>query len=211
MVDKIRVKFVALGDSLTAGFQPPDLFPSGREAFPYTRFLEIILKKELPKKGLSYIEVYFENAGMLGDTTRSMLERFDAHVVALEPDYVAVWGGINDLFMLKTPGEIQNNLAQLYCKALEADIGPIACTVTSVLSFNHILPRIMELNDLIKGYCTEHGVLMADLFAATSDKSGRLRETFSSDGIHLSNAGYQRVAHTLYYEAIEPILDGLEN
>lgn len=209
MVGRIRLKFVALGDSLTVGFQPPDMFLTGREAFPYTRFLEIILSRELPKKGLSHIEVYFENAGILGDTTRSMLDRFEAHVAALEPNYAIVWGGINDLFMPQMPENIISNLKQIYRRAIEAGIGPIACTVSSVLGYDLLVPRILELNDLIREYCAEHDVPVADLFAATSDGSGRLREAFSSDGVHLSQAGYQRVAYTLYHEVIERILDRL--
>jgi len=205
MVDRIR--FVALGDSLTVGFQPPSAFLPGKEEFPYTRFLEIILSRELPEKGLGHLEVSFGNVGMLGDTTRSMLERFDAHVAALEPDYVIVWGGINDLFGLKAPEEIHGNLRRIYGKALEAGIKSVACTLTSVQGFDALLPQIRELNDLITGHCGAHGIPVADLFAATSDESGRLREAFSSDGVHLNHAGYQRVAYTIYFEVIEPLLE----
>ncbi|KON30052.1 hypothetical protein AC482_04860 [miscellaneous Crenarchaeota group-15 archaeon DG-45] len=210
MADGFALKFVALGDSLTVGFQPPGIFLPGREAFPYTRFLDIILSGELPRKGLGRLRVSFRNAGMLGDTVRSMLERFDGHVAAEEPDYVIVWGGINDLFMLRDPESIAGDLKRIYGRALEAGIGPIACAVTSVIGPDDIIPRVMELNQLIRGHCNDHGVPLADLFAATSDESGRLRETFSSDGVHLSQAGYRRVAHTIYYEAIEPILNGLK-
>jgi len=210
MADGVGLKFVALGDSLTVGFQSPSMFLPGREEFPYTRFLDIILGRELSRKGLSRIQVSFGNAGMLGDTVRSMLGRFDSHVAAEEPDHVIVWGGINDLFMLRTPETIVGDLKQIYSRALEAGIGPIACTVTPVLGPDDLVSYILELNDMIRGYCIEHGVPLADLFAATSDESERLRETFSSDGVHLSQAGYQRVAFTLYYEVIEPILDGLK-
>lgn len=205
MVD--RISFVALGDSLTSGFQSPRTLLTGREEFPYTAFLEIILSREMSEKGLDHVDVSFINMGILGDTTRSMLERFDSHVAAHEPDYVIVLGGINDLYMFHSLESIINNLKQIYGKAREAGSEPIACTITSVLGYDQMIPRIMELNDMIKSYCTEHGILVADLFEATSDKQGKLRETFSSDGVHLSHAGYRKVAHTLYYEAIESILE----
>lgn len=213
MADKsarVRLKFVALGDSLTVGFQSPSMFLPGKEEFPYTRLLDIILSRELPRKGLDHIQVSFRNAGMLGDTVRSMLERFKMHVASEEPDYVIVWGGINDLFMLRTPENIAFDLKQIYSMALEVGIGPIACTVTPVSGPNELVSSILELNDMVREYCIEEGVPFADLFAATSDESKRLRETFSSDGVHLSHAGYQRVAYTLYYEVIESILDGLK-
>ncbi len=205
MID--RISFVALGDSLTTGFQSPRTFPPGRREFPYTAFLEIILCREMSDKGLDNVDVSFINRGMLGDTTRSILERFDSHVAAHEPDYVIVWGGINDLFMLQPLESIIRNLKQIYVKACETGSEPIACTVTSVLGFDQMIPRIIKLNDRIKGYCAEHRIIVADLFAATSDEEGKLRETFSSDGVHLSHAGYRKVANTLYYEAIESILE----
>ena len=205
MVDVIR--FVALGDSLTTGFQSPRTFLLGRDEFPYTGFLEIILSREMLEKGLDRVDVSFRNMGILGDTTQIMLERFDSHVAAHEPDYVIVWGGINDLFMFQSLENIFKNLKEIYGKAREAGSEPIACTITSVLGYDQMIPRIMELNDMIKSYCTEHGILVADLFAATSDEQGKLRETFSSDGVHLSHAGYRKVAYTLYYEAIESILE----
>ena len=48
---------------------------------------------------------------------------------------------------------------------------------------------------------------IADLFDATSDEKGKLRASFSSDGVHLNNAGYRKVAYTIYYDVIESILE----
>lgn len=208
MFDRVRLRFVALGDSLTVGFQSPDVFLPGREEFPYTSLLEVILSSELPKKNLSNVEVSFVNAGMMGDTTRGMLERFEAHVASEEPDYVLVWGGINDLYMLQPPEAVFGNLKRIYGRTREIGAEPIACTVTSVLGDEGMVTRIRELNELIKGHCEENGIPVADLFSATNDEAGRLRETFSSDGVHLSYAGYHRVAYAIYHQVIEPILDG---
>jgi lysophospholipase L1-like esterase len=206
---KLRLSFVALGDSLTVGFQPPSMYLPDMEEFPYTQFLETILFKELPKKGLDDVEVTFKNSGMNGDTTRGMLERLDAHVFSSKPDYVIVWGGINDLMMLRPPEEAFANLAKIYEKARDAGVRVIACTLTPIMNYNEVKRRIIELNDMIKRYCDPHGIPVADLFKATADNSGELREAFSSDGVHLSNAGYQRVANTIYYDVIEQILNGL--
>jgi len=209
MVDKLRLRFVALGDSLTVGFQPPGIYLPVMEEFPYTQFLETILFKEMPKKGLDNVEVTFKNAGMNGDTTRSMLERLDAHVLSARPDYVMVWGGINDMMMLRPPEEVFTNLAKIYEKAEDAGVRVIACTLTPIMYYNEVKLRIIELNDMIKKQCAQHGIPVADLFKATADDAGGLREAFSSDGVHLSYAGYQRVANTIYYDVIERILDGL--
>lgn len=208
MTRRIPLKFAALGDSLTVGFQPPGLYLPGREEFPYTSFLEAIVYRELHRKGLNHIEASFINLGVLGDTTRRMLQRLSSQVAPMRPDYVIVWGGINDLFSLEEPEEIYSNLRRIYEKALECDIKPIACTLTSVLGYDEFIPRIRRLNDLLRSHCRAHRIPIADLFSATSDDAGRLRETFSSDGVHLSQAGYMKVANTIYYEVLEKILEG---
>ena len=207
MARKNLIKIVALGDSLTFGFQAPSEFTEGSEEYPYNHFLEIILDRELPGKGLGDLEVSFINAGLLGDTTRGMLERFESHVASRNPDYVIIWGGINDLTTLSTPKKVFKNLERIYAKARERKIEPIACTLTPTLGLGEIQPRIIELNEMIRKHCKENGMSLADLYRATADESGTLRRSFSSDGIHLTNAGYQRVAYTIYSEALEKILD----
>lgn len=205
----MEIRFVALGDSLTVGFQAPSPFLPGSEEFPYTRFLEDIVRDRLQAKNLSSIEFSFINSGLLGDTTRTMLERFERHVASKNPDYVIVWGGINDLFMMKTPDSVFSNLVKIYSMSMESKIEPIACTLTPVLGYDEMLPKIGELNSMIRNYCRREKIRLADLFTALSDDHGKLRESFSSDGIHLSNAGYMKVAHVIYYEAIEGIIDEL--
>lgn len=198
--------FAALGDSLTVGFQPPRLYQPGRE-FPYTSFLEAIVYRELPRKGLGHLQVSFINLGVLGDTTRRMLQRFSSQVAPLRPDYVIVWGGINDLFSMVEPEDAYSNLRRIYRTAEECAVKPIACTLTSVLGYDEVIPRIVRLNNLLKNYCEDEKIPIADLFSATADDAGRLRETLSSDGVHLSQAGYMKVANTIYYEVLEKILE----
>ncbi len=207
MMRRVGVRFAALGDSLTVGFQPPGLYLPGREEFPYTSFLEAIIYRELHRKGLDHLEVSFINLGLIGDTTPRMLQRFSSQVAPLKPDYIIVWGGINDLFSMEEPEEVYSNLRRIYEGAEEADVKPIACTLTSVLGYDDLIPRIVRLNTLLKRHCVENGIPIADLFSATADPEGRLRETFSSDGVHLSQAGYMKVANTIYYEVLEKILE----
>jgi len=197
MVEKAILKFVALGDSLTYGYQTRSIFQPGGRALPYTEFLKAMLPYELQDRKMGHVEIVFENAGVPGDTVRGMLARLDAHVASLEPDYVIVWGGINDLFSLRKPGEVLDDLGQIYGKSRAAGAEPIACTVTPVLGYDRMVPLITELNDMIKGHCERQGVPLIDLFEATSDGWGRLRENFSEDGVHLTGSGYRRVAEAV--------------
>ncbi|MBS7619023.1 hypothetical protein KEJ21_00020 [Candidatus Bathyarchaeota archaeon] len=203
----MKIRFVALGDSLTVGFQAPSPFLPGSEEFPYTSLLEDIVENELQRRKLSSVEFSFINAGLLGDTTQTMLERFEVHVMPKNPDYVIIWGGINDLFTMKTPSTVFSNLMKIYVKSKETKIEPIACTLAPVLGYDEILPKIRELNAMIMEHCRNEGIKIVDLYSSLADDTGRLRESFSSDGVHLSNAGYKKVAYAIYYNLIEKMLD----
>ncbi len=203
------ITFVALGDSLTYGYLPRG--PSGAmgRGLPYTAYLDNIVFVEKGRRGLGKIDFSFVNLGVSGDTTRGMLGRLEAEVTPREPDYVVVWGGINDLFGGREPALIMEDLKKVYAKAREFGIEPIACTVASVVSPGPVVSRIVELNGFIREHCGENRIRLIDLFEALSDGSGLLLEEFSSDGVHLSAGGNMRVASTIYSGVVEQILDGL--
>lgn len=209
MDEVIDLTFVALGDSLTAGYVPYAPMNPMDHVFPYTAYLDNAVIAEQSKRSWERVHCTFVNRGVNGDSTKGMLSRFDSEVASLEPDYVIVWAGINDLFLGFPLDEIMGRLQQIYSKAREHGIEPVACTVTSITSESPVMARIVELNALIRGYCTENHVPVADLFNALSDKSGLLLENFSSDGVHLNADGNRRVADTVYSEVVERILYGL--
>lgn len=209
MDEVIDLTFVALGDSLTAGYVPYAPMNPMDHVFPYTAYLDNAVIAEQSKRGWEHVHCTFVNRGVNGDSTKGMLSRFDSEVASLEPDYVIVWAGINDLFLGFPLDEIMGRLEQIYSKAREHGIEPVACTVTSITRKSPAVARIVELNGLIRGYCTENHVPVADLFNALSDRSGLLLENFSSDGVHLNADGNRRVADTVYSEVVERILYGL--
>jgi len=198
-----RITFVALGDSLTYGFAP---FGRG---LPYTSYLDNMVIAEQGRRGLGDVDFVFVNLGVNGDTTRGMLGRLKSEVAPIGADYVIVWGGINDLFGGRSPSEVMESLAKIYARARRLGVEPVACTLTSIIQQNPIVPKIWELNDLIKAYCGENRIRLVDLFGATSDESGLLVEGYSSDGAHLNAKGNRRIASAVYAELVEQILDGL--
>ena len=204
-----RLVFVALGDSLTRGFQPYDPASSFGYGIPYTDFLDNLIITELSRRGMDDVDIYVVNLGINGDTTRGMLGRFDRQVAPEEPGYVIILGGINDLFMGVPPESIMENLRGIYEKTLQIGATPIACTLTSVLGFETVIPLIQELNGMIEASCRREGIPLADLYSGTSDEEGRLLEAYSSDGAHLNVEGYERMATVIFEEAVGEIIDGL--
>ncbi len=201
-----QLTFVALGDSLTVGFQSFNPDGSFLEDAPYTHFLEQIIA-DARKQFKSIPEVRFLNRGINGDLTEGMLRRFERDVTAVKTNYVIILGGSNDLGWDLPLEKVFYNLRQIYATSTEHGIRPIACTVPSILGFDSLIPQRLKLNELIKRHCSEQEILCADTFQATVDpQTKRLLEVYSNDGLHLSTAGYKKLAETVFQEAVKKIL-----
>ena len=206
MGDMTRLVFVALGDSLTRGYVPYRSTGPFRHSLPYTDVLDNIVIVEQGKKGCENVDCVFINRGVDGDSTKGMLSRLTSELPGLNPDYVIVWGGINDIFMGRQPVEVMETLRQIYLKTIEVGAIPIACTLTSVRGASPVVERIRELNESIKAHSDLEGIMLADLYAATSDMEGRLLSWYSSDGAHLNMEGNRVIAATIYAEVVDGIL-----
>jgi acyl-CoA thioesterase I len=56
-----------------------------------------------------------------------------------------------------------------------------------------------HLNRLILDYCAKHAMGCVDLFAATAEPdTWLLAGRYSNDGLHLTTAGYRKLADLLY-------------
>jgi acyl-CoA thioesterase-1 len=199
---------VAFGDSLTVGYQSPTLGDELPRPAPYTEFLKERVRKmpDLDKAPAPRVE--FLNRGVVGELTEDMLDRFDRDVVKAEADFVIILGGSNDLGWGVEPQSVAENLTEMYCEAASHRIQPIACTVPSVLGFDEGIPPRLVLNRIIREYSAEHGQVCVDLFKATCDSAGRLREECSSDGLHMNTRGYEEMAGAIFSEAVRDIVSG---
>jgi len=200
--------FVAFGDSLTVGYQSPTEEDQWPEPAPYTDFLGRKTEEMLGRRGAAGIRVKFLNRGIVGELTDEMVARFGGDVLGLQPDTVIILGGSNDLGWGREPEHVASNLARMYDEALGHGIRPIACTVPSVLGFDEGIKPRLRLNGLIKKLSADAGIICVDLFAATSDSAGRLREEYSNDGLHLNASGYEAVAESIFSGAVSGIISG---
>jgi len=203
-VKPVYVRVVALGDSLTVGFQSYGLSGSEERLIPYTDFLAERVRKEFHPGPLS-VEII--NKGVIGELSEQMLTRFDADVVALSPRVVIILGGSNDLGWGLTAYEVFSNLRQMYELSAKSGIVPIACTVPSILGLDTGIPPRRILNKLILGHSVKTGIRCVDLFRATIDPAtSRLASRYSSDGLHLNSEGYRRMAEAVFEEGLKPVL-----
>ena len=196
--------FVALGDSLTAGFTGTD----SPETYPYVRFLKQMADDLLQQTGRTdSLEAIFTNKGVNGDLTSDMLLRFRRDVIDLRPDHTIILGGANDIGWGVPTNEIFDNLKRMFRMAANQRIGGVGCTVPSILGWDEGIKPRLALNEAMTSFCQEIGIPCADVFQATCEPGTmRLRPDFSSDGLHLNEAGYKAMADTICKEAIENIL-----
>ncbi|MEM2210525.1 MAG: GDSL-type esterase/lipase family protein [Nitrososphaerales archaeon] len=188
-----RLIIVALGDSLTVGFQSNNPYST-----PYTYYLTLKIE-EMFKELKRDQSVYIYNKGVVGDLTSGMLHRFYDDVILLKPKYVIILGGSNDIGWGFSPSIVFKNLEKMYSIARKWSIEPIACTIPSILGFDSLIPPREELNNLIIEYCKKNKIPFADLFTATSDpNTKRLLEEYSDDGLHLTTKGYKKIADVIF-------------
>ncbi len=200
---------ICFGDSLTAGFQSPTLENRGVAETPYGRFLQEALG--------SHATVAV--SGICGETTGEMVMRFRADVLAHHPASVVILGGTNDLGWNARPAEIMRNLLKMYEQARALGIEPVAVTVPSLRAgqspdggaaepvIQEHIARRLELNTLITDYCLSKTIACVDLFTDTAEAGTRLLALqYSNDGLHLTTAGYRRLAALLFDEVFAPRL-----
>lgn len=199
---------ICFGDSLTAGFQSPTRDNPTGEGTPYGQFLQSYLGDA----------VQVRTSGICGELTSEMVMRFQRDVLDLEPGYVPILGGTNDLGWNASPQEIMRNLIKMYEQALAIGSLPIPVTVPSIRVEDSSesregqewiaghLTRRNQLNQLIYDYADANGLASVDLFAVTAEpESGQLAAPYSNDGIHLTTAGYRLFAQQVA-RILKPLL-----
>jgi acyl-CoA thioesterase-1 len=167
------VKIVALGDSLTAGYQL-----QGTAAFP------VQLERALNAKGLA-VEV--ANAGVSGDTSSGGLARLDWSVPA-GTDAVILELGANDMLRGVDPKVTREALAEIVRRLKARNIEVLLCGMRAapnlgpdyVRTFDAIYPELAAAND----------VLLYPFFLEGVVADPKLN---IGDGLHPTAAGVARI------------------
>src|SRR5688500_8028998 len=142
------------------------------------------------------------NRAIGGQTTPQMLVRFRQDVVALRPKVVVILAGTNDIAGNTGPSSvemIQDNFASM---AEIAKANGIRVVLLSVLPVDDYpwrrgldpAPKIMALNAWMKQYAADHGAVYVDLHSAMENERHGLKSHLTSDGVHLSEAGYRMMS-----------------
>jgi lysophospholipase L1-like esterase len=143
------------------------------------------------------------NRGIGGDNLVGFRHRMQ-FVLPLRPKVCFVMGGINDLYAGYTPEQVFRHYVAVLDSLRSAAIIPV------VQSTLHVSPRwrladeknpqVAALNGLLAEYCRQAGVEYLDLNTRLTEDQ-RLRDEYTTDGVHLTAAAY-----AVWAEVLEPVL-----
>ncbi|WP_375501514.1 SGNH/GDSL hydrolase family protein [uncultured Nostoc sp.] len=131
------------------------------------------------------------NQGISGDTSSGVLKRLGAFS-ATRPDVIYVMAGINDLrkgasddTILRNYRRIIRRLRQTHPKA-QIIVQSILPTRLAKLSNSHIRHINIQLTQIAK----QEGANYLNIYSWFTDMEGNLRPELTTDGLHLSQEGY---------------------
>lgn len=180
-------RYVAIGDSSTEGLE--DLDPQGAYRGWADRLAEFIADAQ--DEPLEYANLAVRGRRM-GEIRATQLSA----AVALRPDLMTVFGGVNDV-LLRTRqfAAIQADLGAMFAagRALGATVLTFTVPDPAVVNplVRHLQGPILALNAMIRAEAERHGVLMID-FAATPLAADR--RLYGADRLHSSPLGHQVIA-----------------
>ena len=138
--------------------------------------------------------------GISGQTTAQMLVRFRADVIELDPEYVCILAGINDIArnngFIRLPN-IHKNIVSMVELARAHGIQPVLCTVLPAheIGWRKQLgdprPQIDSLNAMIKDYAAQYGIPVVDYHAVMKDDEGGMKAEYRRDAVHPNLDGYK--------------------
>jgi lysophospholipase L1-like esterase len=141
------------------------------------------------------------NRGISSQTSSQILERFQNDVIDLEPKWVIILAGINDIAENNGPisiEDIMNNIVSMVEKALKNNIEVVLCSILPASDFYwnpKIKPieKIKQLNVLIEAYCLIEKIKFVDYYTPMVDENFGLDKKFTDDGVHPNLNGYLKM------------------
>ena len=153
------------------------------------------------------------NRGIGGQTTPQMLIRFKPDVIDLEPDIVVILAGTNDIAGNTGPSNVKMITDNIFSMAELARAHQIKVVLSSILpvfeyewakEIKAVPATIDSVNDELKKYVNDHGLVYLDYFSSMVDERKGLNKDYTYDGVHPNQDGY-----ILMSSLAEKVLSGL--
>lgn len=191
------VRILALGDSLTAGYN----LPNGQSVPDHLARL----LAESPVTRENRLKIEMVNGGLSGDTSAGGLARLD-WMLTERPDLVIVELGANDALRGLSPDDTRLNLTAIIQTLQEARIGIL---LTGMLAPPNVYSKddMTEFNGLYPELSAEFGVPLYPFFL---DGVAGNPALLQKDGMHPTEQGTREIARRLLPDVEEALRDILE-
>jgi lysophospholipase L1-like esterase len=185
--------------------QPHQILFVGSSLMEQFPIYELLLDEQLP------YTIY--NRGIGGYTTQELRATLDVCVYELEPDYIYINIGTNDL---NAPGYTEDGLIDRYREILVDVKNHLPQAKLRMLAYYPVNPvvaennpymkealkqrtneRIQSANAAVAELAGEVGAVYIDANAGITDSAGMLREEYTIEGMHMYGDGYRPVLHAL--------------
>ena len=202
--DEKRLK-VELYRHLNRFVRPHQILFVGSSLMEQFPIYELLLDRQLP------YTIY--NRGIGGTTTYELLENMDACIYDLEPDYVYINIGTNDL---NQPDYTEDGLIARYRNILTGIRQHLPSARVFLLAYYPVNPeaakgnpnmeaalqvrtnaRVNAANEAVKKLAGEFGFPFLDLNTGLKDAKGQLKAEYTIEGMHMYADGYVPVLEAL--------------
>lgn len=180
-----KITYVALGDSLSSGVGSGD----------YKKTITYLFADSLSKKE----SVDFENLAFSGATTNDLVSTKLSEAVKLNPDYITIFIGTNDIHNLMPSKRFEDNMTFILDNLIRRTKAKIIVFNLPYLgSDNLILPpynlffdaRTKEFNSVLEKICKDKNLTLIDFYIPTKEIFSKNANFYSEDGFHPSSEGY---------------------
>jgi lysophospholipase L1-like esterase len=201
-----RTRFLAFGDSLTAGeVTQPTIAPQRHGErlhrlilVPSASYPTQLLSRLRARYTMQSAQIEVVNAGWPGEWAEDGAIRLPGMISTARPEVVLLLEGMNDLLALGAPGVpragraidlMAKEIRGRGARAFLATLPPTRPTVPQAVP----LALVQALNAQIRSTALGEGAVLVDLYGALGSDVARY---IGADGIHPTEAGYARIADT---------------
>lgn len=131
------------------------------------------------------------NRGIAGDVTEGVLARL-GEIYYFKPASVFIEIGINDLFASKTPDFIAGNICKMV-RGIYQNTPETKVYVQTILptSNQYLVENIKVTNDILRDSASTLGYTLVELHDLFANASDLIKTEYTTDGVHLTAAGYE--------------------
>jgi len=146
------------------------------------------------------------NSGRNANQTTDILDNLKSRIYDYNPSKIFLLIGTNDIDQRKSTDEIFGKTKEII-KKIKENRSEAKIYIQSVYPVNEsdkydgpknrTNEKIEELNQRLEEYCKKEKIIFIDLYSELVDEDGQLKEEYTTDGLHISEEGYEIITEVL--------------